>query len=450
MKQVMDEEQAGRVSIAGQVPFATGLEVEEPPEVAYVDNGPGFLPAVEIDSHATAKPARLMSLDAYRGVVILAMVAGDVGLTETARAFQGNWLGAFLSYHTEHVQWVGCSFWDLIAPSFLFMVGVAMPYSHASRLGRGDSMGRIFAHVLLRAGILVVPIVVFSYFQAVGVPASGGILPSRPQSNFGFTHVLVQIGLAYPFVYLLLDRGLRVQLVAMAGIFVGYTVLFAAYSAPGLGIDYSNVGPDVGRPLTGWFAHWEIHTNAAAAFDRWFLNLFPRPEPFRDHPDGYQTLNFVPSMITMALGLMAGELLRGPRGTREKFWTLAAAGVTCLALGSLAGEFVCPLVKRIWTPSWAVYSGGWAIAMLAGCFWIIDINGYRSWAFPLVVAGTNSITLYILSELTQGWSRSAGPWSLSYYQIAGDYTPQVQSGLAFLGLWLVCLWLYRRKLFLRL
>ncbi|MBI2806258.1 MAG: DUF5009 domain-containing protein [Planctomycetes bacterium] len=430
MSQVMDEAQPGPVSTLYQDSVATCSEAQVPPAVANMDNRQEQV--VDNSCHAAVKPARLMSLDAFRGLVIMAMVAGDVGLTQTARAFQGNWVGPLLAYHTEHVEWVGCSFWDLIAPSFLFMVGVAMPYSHASRLGRGDSMGRISAHVLLRAGILVVPIVVFSYIQAVGVP--GGILPSRPQSNFGFTHVLVQIGLAYPFVYVLVDRGLRLQLVAMAGIFVGYLVLFAAYPVPG----------------PGWFAHWEIHTNAAAAFDRWFLNVFPRPEPFLHEPGGYQTLNFVPSMITMTLGLMAGELLRGPRGTREKFWIVAVAGVACLTLGLLAGEFVCPLVKRIWTPSWAVYSGGWALVMLAGCFWIIDIKGYRSWAFPLVVAGMNCITLYILSGLTKGWSHSAGPWSLRYYQIAGDYTPLVQSGLAFLALWLVCLWLYRRKLFLRL
>ncbi len=399
-------------------------------------------PVIENDN-PTEKPKRLLSLEAYRGFIVLAMVAGDVGLTQIRDHLDGSWLGAFVAHHTEHVPWAGCSFWDLIQPSFLFMVGVAMPYSYTSRLARGQSETWIFAHVLFRSAVLVLPIVVASYIQAIAVPLWS-------QSNLGFTHVLVQIGLAYGFVYLLLGRSVRVRLAAVAGILVGYTLLFAIFGGLASSFTFDTGGPDSSRSLAGWFAHRDIHTNAAAAFDRWFLNLFPRSAPFSENLGGYQTLNFVPSMATMLLGLMAGELLRGPRGSREKFWVLLQAGAACLALGWLAGEFVCPIVKRIWTPSWAILSAGWAFLMLASFFWLIDVKAYRTWAMPMIVAGANCITLYVLAQIVKGWSRSDGPLSLNYYGIAGVYGPAVQSALAFLLLWLVCLWLYRCALFLRL
>src|SRR5262249_44961255 len=158
---------------------------------------------------------------------------------------------------------------------------------------------------------------------------------------------------------------------------------------PAAGFDTRTVGvpPDWPHHLTGWFAHWNKNTNAAAAFDGWFLKLFPRPVPWRPNDGGYHTLNFIPSMITMILGLRAGEMLRGPRMPWAKLGILVAAGAVCLGLGLLAGEYVCPIVKRIWTPSWALYSAGWTFFILAGFYAAIDLLGFRLWAWPFVVVG---------------------------------------------------------------
>jgi heparan-alpha-glucosaminide N-acetyltransferase len=413
------------------------------------------------------KPARLQSLDAYRGAIMLFMASGGLALPQVAKQFPDSPVWRFLAFNTEHVPWVGCSLWDLIQPSFMFMVGVAMPYSIASRQARGDSEKRIAVHVLYRALVLVL-LAVFLYSER------------HRRTNFVFTNVLGQIGLGYAFLYPLLGRGMRVQVTALAGILIGYWLLFLLWPLPAEGaVSYHGVGESYARDWAvnypSWFAHWDKHTNAAAAFDRWFLNLFPRDKPFQFEGGGYQTLNFVPSLGTMILGLMAGETLRRPTGKWRKFGRLLAAASICLALGWLAGEFVCPIVKRIWTPSWVLFSAGWTFTMLAGFFWVIDIVGWRRWAFPLVVVGMNSIAMYLMAQLLPGWiARSLqihlgplalpsltylvtpvvgwmnGPVDLDPVWLNNTFGPIVQSAAVLFVLWLICLWMYRRGVFLRI
>jgi heparan-alpha-glucosaminide N-acetyltransferase len=408
------------------------------------------------------KPARLVSLDAYRGAIMLFMASGGLALPQVAKNFPDSPVWRFLAFNTDHVPWAGCSLWDLIQPSFMFMVGVAMPYSIASRRTRGDSEKKIVAHVLYRAFFLVL--------LAIFLTSNGA---RHNRTEFVFTNVLAQIGLGYAFLYLLLGRGMRVQLMSLAGILLGYWFLFWLY-LPRSDFDPQSVGLTKDwEPLTGLFAHWNKNANAASAFDVWFLNLFPRAKPFVFNEGGYQTLNFVPSLATMILGLMAGEMLRTSKSKWRKLGWLLAAAMICLGLGWLAGEYVCPIVKRIWTPSWALYSAGWAFTMLAGFFWVIDIQGWRRWAFPLVVVGMNSIAMYCMAQLMKGWiggslQKHLGPLalpSLSYLvapvlgwmNVAVDplwlnntFGPLVQSAAVLFILWLICLWMYRRGVFLRI
>jgi predicted acyltransferase len=407
------------------------------------------------------KPARLVSLDAYRGAIMLLMASGGLSLSLVAKHFPDSPVWQFLGLQTDHVAWVGCVLWDLIQPSFMFMVGVAMPFSITSRRARGDSENKIVAHVLYRA--------VFLVLLSIFIQSNWS-----KQTEFYFTNVLAQIGLGYAFLYLLLGRGLRVQLAALAGILIGYWLLFFLWPVPPADFDRSAVGwTKDWQGLQDWFAHWDKNTNAAADFDVRFLNLFPRATPFEYEKGGYQTLNFVPSLGTMLLGLMAGELLRTPKNKWKKLGWLLVAGAVCLGLGFLAGEYVCPIVKRIWTPSWVLYSAGWTFFMLAGFFWIIDIVGWRRWAFPLVVVGMNSIAMYCMAQLMKGWIRDSlqthiGPFalpSLTYIVkpvlgmmdvtvdplwLNNTFGPITQSAAVLLVMWLICLWMYRRGIFLRI
>lgn len=396
---------------------------------------------------------RLVSLDAYRGFIMLAMVSGGFAFHDIAKNFPDSPLWQFLGYQTDHVDWAGGSFWDMIQPSFMFMVGVAMPYSHASRKAKGTPAWKVAAHTIWRSLLLI---------------GLGVFLASNwdRQTNFIFTNVLAQIGLGYAFVYLLIGRGRWMQLGAAAVILAGYWCFFYFWPLPGPDFNYRQHG--VAGPIE-WnndlFAHWNKNANAASEFDEWFLNFFPQAPRknrltgemmtrFQFNEGGYATLNFIPSMVTMILGLLAGELLRSNElDPLQKLLRLLFAGLICGLAGAAAGELVCPLVKRIWTPSWALYSAGWTFALLAGFYGIIDLLGFRRLAWPLVVVGMNSIAVYIMAQLLKPWVRDTlkrhlGPHIFEGFGVV--YAPAVELAAFTLVLWLVSVWMYRQKIFVRI
>lgn len=184
------------------------------------------------------------------------------------------------------------------------------------------------------------------------------------------------------------------------------------------------------------------------------MNLFPRENPFANNGGGYSTLSFIPTLATMILGLLAGGLLRGDRPPLAKVRWLAVAGVASLALGALLGAVgICPVVKRIWTPSWTLFSGGWCLLLLGGFYLIMDVWHRRAWAFPLVVIGMNSIAAYLIAHLFVNFIEQALPRHLgaSWFTFAGKaYEPLWLGAGVLLVEWLILLWMYRRKVFLRI
>jgi heparan-alpha-glucosaminide N-acetyltransferase len=342
----------------------------------------------------------------------------------------------FLAFQTDHVAWVGCSFWDLIQPSFMFMVGVAVPYSYVARKAKGQSEVVIWGHTLGRSVVLVL--------LGVFLTSNG-----RTATDWAFMNVLTQIGLGYPFVCALRGCGSRWQLGTVAAILVGTWLLFFFGPTPPAHLDpLLNGRPANWVEQQGWFAHWEKNANVGSTFDYWFLNLFPRSTKFTFNKEGYQTLNFIPSIATMLLGLMAGERLRRSDRPEAKFAWLVAAGAVCLVLGLLAGWFVCPLVKRIWTPSWVLFSSGWTFLFLAAFFGVVDLLRYQRWAFPLIVVGVNSIAMYLMGQLMKGWVRGT---LVTHFGPVFDNTlaPVLKATAIMVVLWLICLWMYRRGLFLK-
>ena len=298
---------------------------------------------------------------------------------------------------------------------------------------------------------------VHAVIRSLGLILLGIFLRSdgRSQTNFTFEDVLTQIGLGYTFLFLLWGRPAWLQLTTALVILGGYWWYFYAYPLPGADFDFASVGVGADWPHPeGISAHWDKNTNAAASFDQWFLNLFPRKQPFVYNGGGYLTLSFVPSLATMIFGLLAGELLRGKGTDRQKLITLVVAGLVCLAAGEalqLAG--VCPIVKRIWTPSWALFSGGWALLILAAFFGVVDVLKFRWWTFPLVVVGMNSITMYCMEELSHGWFQRTLRTHLGgdiFKMLDKPYEPLVAHAWVLLAMWLVCYWLYRQKIFIRI
>ena len=387
-------------------------------------------------------PERLMSLDAYRGFVMLLMVSAGLYMSRVAKSFPDSAVWQFLGYQTDHAVWRGCTLWDLIQPSFMFMVGVALPFSIANRRAAGQPFGALLFHALWR-GLALVLLGVF-------LSSTGG-----KQTDWNFVIVLSQIGLGYPFLWMLAWTRVRTQIAAAVAILVVCWAAFALYPLPPAGFDWSKVGvPADWAHLQGFAAHWDKNANLAAAFDQWFLNLFPREKPFVFNAGGYQTLNFVPSLATMIFGLLAGGLLRSARTHREKFSWLIVSGVGCLTLGfGLDATGICPNVKRIWTPTFAIFSTGWTCLMLAAFYGIIEMRGWRRWAFPMVVAGMNSIALYCLSMLMKPFVRERLKLHIgqNIFEVFGKTcAPMLEMTCILIVLWLVSFWMYRSKIFLRI
>ncbi|MDZ4799004.1 MAG: DUF5009 domain-containing protein [Bryobacteraceae bacterium] len=376
---------------------------------------------------------RNVAIDVLRGFVMTLMLAEVLHLPGLPKAFPGNPVASFLAFHQSHVEWAGCSLHDLIQPTFSLLVGAAMAYSLAARRARGDAFPTMLLHAVWRAFALGALGIVLRSFN-------------RPVTNFTFEDTLTQIGLGYVPLFLLAFASTRVQILALATILVGYWGAFALYPA--------TQSPDWPVHYTGFAAHWNKNTNLAWAFDTWFLNLFPREKPFVANGGGYATLSFIPTLGTMLIGLLAGEYLRRPGTTQDKLAGLLKAGAVLLALG-VAWHFTGtgPFVKRIWTPSFALGSGGLVLLMLAAAWYLTEVLQWRRWAFPLIVVGANSIVAYLLAHVFErgiidGLNRHL---TRAPFQILGEGLETPVRGLAVLAIfWLSLWWMYRRKVFVKI
>jgi heparan-alpha-glucosaminide N-acetyltransferase len=398
-------------------------------------------PADAPPTQPVSPPSRIASVDTYRGAVMLLMMAEVLDLSKVAKAFPESATWQWLAFHQSHVEWTGCSVHDMIQPSFSFLVGVALPFSLASRLRRGESLRFATLHAAWRAFLLIA---LGIFLRSIG----------RKMTNYTFEDTLTQIGLGYFPLFLIGLARPRVAWIALGVILVGYWAAFAAYT-PGAEFDYKSVGvsPDWRHLAPGFEAHWNKNSNLAWAFDRWFLNLFPRESAFSHNGGGYATLSFIPTLGTMLLGLIAGGWLKGEGSARGKLVRMVLTGAVCVALGLALDRLgVCPIVKRIWTPSWVLFSGGIALGVLALLYALIDLTGFTGWTYPLRVIGRNSIAAYCLAHLIDDFIRNSFATHLGkgLFQFGGDaYEPLASGSAVLLVYWLILFWMDRRRIYLK-
>jgi len=386
---------------------------------------------------------RLLSLDTYRGLVLL-LLCFDVPNWDwhqkLANAYPESTLIQWVTHHGSHIAWQGCVLWDLIQPSFMFMVGVSMAYSYGKRQRLGDSFPKMLRHTVTRASILIL--------LGVFLRSNGA-----SETLWTFEDVISQIGLGYIFLFLLWNRGFAIQLWTAATILVGWWAWFAlAAPTP----DLSAVQPEGwAHNVSGFFSHWNLNADPGHRFDTWFLNLFPREEPFIFHSAGYNTLNFIPSLALMIIGLSAGELLkRKDLIARKKAAILALAGLVGILVAltfSLLG--ICPIIKKTWTSAFTLFSGGWCLVILAALYFVIDIMRVRKWTYPAVIVGMNSIALYVMIWLIPNWIGITLHTHLgeNYASFLGKgFEPLMQNLATMLVLWSICWWMYLKRIFLRI
>lgn len=351
---------------------------------------------------------RLQSLDAFRGLIMFTLLCGGIFQPLKDIPFWHPF-----AVQNEHVRWEGCVYWDLIQPSFMFMVGVAMPFAFARRAASGDPWSRQLRHAVVRAVNLMVLGILLDHFGAGKI-------------QIGFIRVLQQIAVGYLLAFFLLGKSVRIQGLAAVLLLAGYQLWWMF------------------NPWNGAGGPWAMgNENLGSAFDFWLLG--------RHYPGYYVGLNAIPATATILFGVMAGQLLLHSTKPVRACWILLSAGLAGVILGAVLGQWF-PVIKRIWTPSFAVYAGGWSTLMLLGFYWIMDVKGLKKWAFPLVVTGMNSIAAYVLGNVFGGWFRSfSGAWIAGLKEPLGPaWFAVLQHGLFAVSAWLVLYWCYHRKLFFKL
>jgi heparan-alpha-glucosaminide N-acetyltransferase len=400
-------------------------------------------PAVALPERKPEENARLISMDAFRGLVMTLMLGEEMRLPVVASSFPHSTIWNVIAFNTQHVEWQGCSLHDLIQPAFSFLVGLALPFSIASRKRKGQSFGKMLGHTAWRALLLILLGIFLRSLHS-------------SQTYFTFEDTLTQIGLGYVFLFLLAFTRVRTQVVTFVLILICFWAAFVIYPAPGPQFDYARVGVPAGweHNYTGFLSHFNKNSNLSWAFDVWFLNLFPREQPFVFNEGGWSTLSFIPTVATMILGLIAGEWLKGKETKQKKLRGLVVAGAALILAGLIfqwAG--ICPIVKRIWTSSYTLYSGGWVILILAAFYVLIELRGWKRWAFPLIVVGMNSIAVYVMSWTMPVFLGNAldRHFGKTIAALSGPtFEPMLHGFLIMLTFWCILLWMYRRKIFLRL
>ena len=405
-------------------------------------------PTASTSSPTKSPFVRRTSIDVFRGMVMFLMLAevlewGKLLAVKDRFSENVQKVLEWIDFHISHVAWGGCSLHDMIQPAFSFLVGTSLAFSFSNRSREGQSWEWMFFHALVRSLILV--------FLGIFLRSLG-----KPSTNFTFDDTLTQIGLGYGLLFFFADRKPLTIALGAVGVLVFYWLVFALYPLPSSSFNYAAVGvPESWQHHAKGFAgHWNKNSNAAWAFDVWWMNLFPREKRFEFSEGGYCTLSFIPTLGTMLLGLLAGSWMRDIEQSGRRSAVFLTTAAVCFAGGLAMDHFgICPIVKRIWTPSWVLWSGAICFLWLLVLSWICDDARLTRWSFFFRVIGANSIVAYVMSWTIEGWLKQAIERHFGFAiraWVAEPYRAFFLGCLVLLVFWLILQWLYRRKIFVRI
>ncbi len=360
---------------------------------------------------------RLYSLDALRGFDMFWIMGAEEIVHQLAKTTGSHFWEGFAMQLT-HPDWNGFHFYDLIFPLFLFMAGVATPYSIGRELEKGKDKQQLLLRVIRRGLVLVL----------LGIIYNNG-LELRPISDIRFPSVLGRIGLAYMFaniIYLYTTQ--RGQIIWFCSLLIGYWFLLLFNSAPGY--------PMGDLTMEGNFASYLDHL------------ILPGKLYLEIHdPEGL--VSTIPAIGTGLLGIYAGNLLKNSPLTMErKALQLLAIGIVCLVVAQ-AWNLIFPINKNLWSSSFVLHVGGWSFILLSIFYYIIDVKGFKKWAFFFSIIGMNSILIYMsdgfinLKYTTTAIFQWLGQW-------VGDPVNLVVMAICYvLVKWAFLYFLYKKNVFLR-
>jgi predicted acyltransferase len=362
-------------------------------------------------------PGRVMSIDALRGFDMFWLMNGRGIALALAALAGGAWDSTALA-QLSHSDWLGFTFWDYIAPLFLFCIGLSMPYSIAKRLKRGDTRRMLYRHIVQRTAILIL----------LGWLMSGWLDFQPPLRLSG---VLPRVALSYFIAALIvMGTGRRGQAIWTAGILLGYWAVMALAPVPGYGAGVYT--PD------GNFSGW---------LDRLLLPGKYCCAPYAPRGDHMGILGTFPSAMNVMLGVFCGYLVRSALTHARKLLILAGGGLACLGLG-LAWGVVHPILTPLWTSSYVIYTNGWNMLLIALFYWIIDVCGWSKWAFPFTVIGMNAIAIYVLQSQVH-FTEISNIFFRGVIRHSGSLKPLVSSTVLVGTEWAFLYLLYRKKIFIK-
>lgn len=378
--------------------------------------GPAAEPVAKEVRAPAAAPERLASLDAFRGFIMFWIIGGE-GLMAGLQALGHNRVIDAIVYELSHTPWQGLRFYDCIWPSFMLMVGLSIPFSFAKR-SPTQSYRQQVGHALRRAAIL---------FLLGSVRES---VTLRSPYLVELSSALQPIAIAYLIAFLMVRKSWKFQASMAALLLAGYALLLTFVPAPGI--------PAGSYALNHNLVHYvDIALLGQKHWDIW---------PYA--PEGWGTvLSTIPTISTTILGLLLGELLMSSRPKQKKAGLIGGIGLLCLALGYVLSPFV-PIVMKLWTTSYGLVTAGWACLMFLFFYWVIDVEARRKWSFPFAVIGANAIFIYMFRSLIHLGS------------IVGVFTHGIASLLprsevlaeevgVIVVEWLILLWMYRRRIFIK-
>jgi predicted acyltransferase len=375
----------------------------------------------------TAPSQRLYSLDALRGFDMFWIMGGEEIFKVIAKV-TGSPFWQTIADQFEHPVWNGFHFYDLIFPLFLFISGVATPYSVGRELEKGTPKKKLLLRVIRRGLTLVL----------LGLIYNNG-LKLHPLSDIRFGSVLGRIGLAYMFaniIYLYTER--RGQVIWFVSLLVGYWLLLSLNSAPGFHRGDLTMPGNFASYLDRCVIPGHLYVGYTGPDGKWIG---------MHDPEGL--ISTIPAIGTGLLGILAGQLLKNsPLAPGAKAGRLALAGVVSIGL-ALAWNTIFPINKNLWTSSFVLNVGGISLILLAAFYYIIDVRGYRKWAFFFTVIGMNSILIYLSGHFID-WEYTNNRFFTWLGQLVGNPWNDLAMVLGFLACkWVFLYILYRKKIFLR-
>ncbi len=316
----------------------------------------------------SAAGGRVASLDALRGFDMFWIIGADTVLRTLPAISDAPWT-RFLARQMEHNAWAGFTFYDLIFPLFLFIIGAVFPFSLLKRAESGEPRGRIFLHVIKRTLILIL----------LGLLA-GGVL-GFDFANMRWTGVLQRIGICYFLVAtLVLYTKRRTQVVVFVAVLLLYWAALALIPVPGHG-----AGVMTPEGSLHSYIDQKVMPGRISA-------------EYYGPGDSLGAISTFAAACSLLLGVFAGYWLKSEKSARAKALGLALAGVACLAVG-FVWSLALPIIKHIWTSTYVIWAGGWCLLLMAVFYYVIDIRGFSRWAFFFVVIGTNAILIYFGQEV---------------------------------------------------